>query len=183
MPRRGPPLEETAMRLEVRHSSAEIAQRVADVGDEIDRQLRGRSLVVVSILKGSAFFMADLARRLHGAFSCQYLHVRRVEGAHDVLQIDFTTGFRVRDKHVLLLKDVVHTGVIETYLMDQLRGEGAQSLSLAAIVDKPRGRKANVSVDFSLFSAEQGGVFAGYGMEYEGLHAHLPDIHEVLPGQ
>ena len=171
------------MRLEVRYPSAEIAERVAAVGDEIDRQLRGRALVVVSILKGSAIFMADLSRRIHGAFSCQYLHVRRVEGAHDVLQIDFTTGFTVRDKHVLLLKDVVHTGVIETYLMDQLRGEGAQSLSLACIVDKPRERKANVSADFSLFSADRGGVFAGYGMEYEGLHAHLPDIHEVVPGQ
>jgi hypoxanthine phosphoribosyltransferase len=77
----------------------------------------------------------------------------------------------------------VHTGVIETYLMEQLRGEGAQSLSLAAIVDKPRDRKANVSVDFCLFSADREGVYAGYGMEYEGLHANLPDIHEVLPGQ
>jgi hypoxanthine phosphoribosyltransferase len=171
------------VKLEIRHSSSQIAQRVGEVADEIDRQMRGRALVVVSILKGSAFFMADLSRRLHGAFSCQYLHVRRMEGAHDVLQIDFTTGFTVRDKHVLLLKDVVHTGVIETYLMDQLRGVGAQTLSLAAILDKPRDRKANVPVDFSLFSADLGGVFAGYGMEYEGLHANLPDIHEVVPGQ
>ena len=171
------------MRLELRHESRQIAERVEAVAEEIDRQLRGRALVVVSILKGSAFFMADLSRKLRGSFSCQYLHVRRVEGAHDVLQIDFTTGFTVRDKHVLLLKDVVHTGVIETYLMDQLRSEGAESLSLAAIVDKPLDRKTNVSVDFCLFLAERGGVFAGYGMEYEGLHANLPDILEVLPEQ
>ena len=171
------------MRLELRHDSREIAERVDAVAGDIDRQLRGLPVVVVSILKGSAFFMADLARRLHGTFSCQYLHVRRVEGAHDVLQIDFTTGFTVRDKHVLLLKDVVHTGVIETYLMDQLRSEGAAALSLAAIVDKPLDRKTNVGVDFCLFLAEKGGVFAGYGMEFEGLHAHLPDIHEVLPEQ
>src|SRR5262249_32094035 len=111
-------------RLEVRHSAAEIASRVAAVAEEIDRQLRGSALGAVSILKGSAILMADLSRRIHGSFSCQYLHVRRVEGAHDVLQIDFTTGFTVRNKHVLLLKDVVHTGVIETYLMDQLRSEG-----------------------------------------------------------
>jgi hypoxanthine phosphoribosyltransferase len=171
------------LRLELRHDSARIAERVAAIAGEIDQHLRGRPLVVVSILKGSAFFMADLARRLHGSFSCQYLHVRRVEGAHDVLQIDFTTGFTVRDKHVLLLKDVVHTGVIETYLMGQLRTEGADSLSLAAIVDKPRDRTTAVSVDFSLFSADQGGLYAGYGMEYEGLHAHLPGIHEVFPEQ
>ena len=148
MPDRDAPLEETAVRLEVRHPAAEIAQRVGAVAEEIDRQLRGSALVVVSILKGSAILMADLSRRLHGTFSCQYLHVQRVEGAHDVLQIDFTTGFNVRNKHVLL--------------------------------DKPRERKANVSADFCLFSADQGGIFAGYGMEYGGLHANLPDIHEVL---
>lgn len=171
------------MKLEVRHDSRRIAERVEAVAGEIDGQLRGRSLVLVSILKGSAFFMADLARRLHGSFSCQYLHVRRIEGAHDVLQIDFTTGFTVRERHVVLLKDVVHTGVIETYLMDQLRSEGAESLSLAAIVDKPLDRKTNVSVDFPLFQADGGGIFAGYGMEYEGLYGHRPDIFEVLPEQ
>ena len=171
------------MRLERRYESHQIAQRIDAVAGAIDRDLRDQPLVVVSILKGSAIFMADLVRKLQGSFSCQFLHVRRAEGAHDVLQIDFTTGFTVQDKHVLLLKDVVHTGVIETYLMDQLRAEGAESLSLAAIVDKPLERKTNVAVNFSLFSVESGGIFAGYGMEHEGLHAHLPDIHEVVPGQ
>jgi hypoxanthine phosphoribosyltransferase len=171
------------VRLERRYASRQIAERVEAVASAVDRDVRERPLVVVSILKGSAFFMADLARKLGGPFSCEFLHVRRAEGAHDVLQIDFTTGFTVRNKHVLLLKDVVHTGVIETYLMDQLRSEGAASLRLAAIVDKPLDRKAAVSVDFSLFSAESGGLFAGYGMEYEGLHAHLPDIHEVVQEQ
>ena len=67
--------------------------------------------------------------------------------------------------------------------MDHLRGAGAASLRLAAIVDKPLDRKTNVSVDFSLFSTESDGLFAGYGMEHEGLHAHLPDIHEVVSEQ
>ena len=168
------------MRLERRFDAQLIASRVEAVAGAIARDLRERPLLVVSILKGSAFFMADLARRMTGPFSCEYLHVRRAESANDVLQIDFTTGFTVAGKHVLLLKDVVHTGVIETYLMDNLRGEGASSLRLAAIEDKPLDRKTAVSVDFSLFSSDAGGLYAGYGMEYEGLHGHLADIHEVV---
>jgi hypoxanthine phosphoribosyltransferase len=171
------------VRLERRYEARLIAERVEAVAGAIDRDVRDRPLLVVSILKGSAFLMADLARKMRGPFSCEFLHVRRAEGAHDVLQIDFTTGFHVRGKHVLLLKDVVHTGVIETYLMDHLRGAGAGSLRLAAIVDKPLERKTNVSVDFSLFSTEAAGLFTGYGMEHEGLHAHLPDIHEVVAEQ
>ena len=171
------------MKLERRYEARLIAERVEAVAGAISRDLRDRPLVVVSILKGSAFFMADLVRQVRGPLSCEFLHVRREEGANDTLQIDFTTGFTVKDRHVLLLKDVVHTGVIETYLMDNLRGSGVASLKLAAIVDKPLDRKTNVSVDFSLFSTETGGLYAGYGMEHEGLHAHLPDIHEVLPEQ
>ncbi len=171
------------MRLERRYESRQIAERVDAVAGAVDRDLRERPLIVVSILKGSAFFMADLARKLRGPFACEFLHVRRAEGAREVLQIDFSSGFTVREKHVLLLKDVVHTGVIETYLMDHLKGSGAASIRLGAVVDKPLDRKTNVSVDFSLFSTEGEGMFAGYGMEHEGLHAHLPDIYEVLPEQ
>jgi hypoxanthine phosphoribosyltransferase len=171
------------VRLERRYEARLIAERVEAVAGAIDRDVRDRPLMLVSILKGSAFFMADLARKMRGPFSCEFLHVRRVEGAHDILQIDFTTGFAVRGKHVILLKDVVHTGVIETYLTDHLRGDEAASLRLAAIVDKPLNRKTNVSVDFSLFSSESDALYAGYGMEHEGLHAHLPDIHEVVAEQ
>lgn len=171
------------MKLERRYEARLIADRVEAVAGAIDRDIRERPLLLVSILKGSAFFMADLARKMTGPFACEFLHVRRAEGAHDVLQIDFTTGFEVRNRHVLLLKDVVHTGVIETYLMDHLRGAGAASLSLAAIVDKPLDRKTNVAVDFSLFTAESGGLYAGYGMEHDGTSAHLPDIYEVVSEQ
>jgi hypoxanthine phosphoribosyltransferase len=168
------------VKLERRYESALIADRIEAVAGAIDRDVRKTPLVLVSILKGSAFFMADLARKMRGPFSCEYLHVRRAEGARDVMQIDFTTGFEVRGRHVLLLKDVVHSGVIETYLMEYLRGAGAASLLLAAIVDKPLDRKTNVAVDFSLFTAEGNGLYAGYGMEHDGASAHLPDIYEVV---
>lgn len=169
------------MKLERRYEARLIAERVEAVAGAIDRDVRDRPLVVISILKGSAFFMADLTRRMRGPFACEFLHVRRAGGAGDIMQIDFVAGFDVRGQNVLLLKDVVHTGVIETYLLEHLLGAGAASLRLAAVVDKPLERKTNVAVDFSLFSTESEGLFAGYGMSHEGLHAHLPDIHEVVP--
>lgn len=171
------------MRLERRYESRLIADRVEAVAGAIDRDLKDRPLVVVSILKGAGVYMADLTRRMKGPFACEYLHVRRAGGGGDVLQIDFMTGFSVKGRHVLLLKDVVHTGITESYLMDHLRDSGAASLKLAAIIDKPLDRKANVPVDFSLFTSESEELYAGYGMEHEGLHAHLPDIYEVLSEQ
>jgi hypoxanthine phosphoribosyltransferase len=171
------------VRLERRYESRLIADRVEAVAGAIDRDLRERPLVVVSILKGAGIFMADLTRRMKGPFACEYLHVRRAAGDGDVLQIDFTTGFAIKGWHVLLLKDVVHTGITESYLMDHLRDGGAASLKLAAIIDRPLDRKVNVPVDFSLFSSESEELYAGYGMEHEGQHAHLPDIYEVVAEQ
>ena len=122
------------MKLERRYEARLIAERIDAVAGAIDRDVRERPLVVVSILKGSAIFMADLTRRLRGApFGCEFLHVRRAGGAGDVLQIDFVAGFDVRGQHVLLLKDVVHTGVIETYLMDHLRGAGAATETFGTV--------------------------------------------------
>jgi hypoxanthine phosphoribosyltransferase len=170
------------VRLERRYESRLIADRVEAVAGAIDRDFKDRPLAVVSILKGAAVFMADLTRKMKGPFACEYLHVRRATG-RDIMQIDFTTGFSVKGRHVLLLKDVVHTGITESYLMEHLDDGGAASLRLAAIIDRPLDRKANVPVDFSLFSSESEELYAGYGMEHEGLHAHLPDIYEVLAEQ
>jgi hypoxanthine phosphoribosyltransferase len=172
-----------SVRLERRYESRLIADRVEAVAGAIDRDFKDRPLAVVSILKGAAVFMADLTRKMKGPFACEYLHVRRAAADGDIMQIDFTTGFSVKGRHVLLLKDVVHTGITENYLMEHLTDGGAASLRLAAIIDRPLDRKANVPVDFSLFSSESEELYAGYGMEHDGLHAHLPDIYEVLAEQ
>lgn len=165
-----------------RYGPEEIATRVGELARQIDADRREGPLVLVSILKGSSFLLADLARRMNGPLSCEYMSVRRAEGAHEVLQIDFSTSASVKGKNVLLLKDVVNTGVIESYLIEQLLGEGAASVRLAAILDKPQERRTAVAVDFTLFSAA-GGKYVGYGMEYDGLHGHLPHIAEVLEEQ
>ena len=170
------------MNLARRYEAEQIARRVEKVALAVETEAREGPLVLISILKGSSFFLADLARRMNGPFSVEFMSVRRAEGAHEVLQIDFSTGVSVAGRHVLLLKDVVNTGVIESYLVEQLRGDGAATVRLAAILDKARERRTAVAVDFALFSAE-GGRYVGYGMEHQGLYAHLPHIAEVLEKQ
>jgi hypoxanthine phosphoribosyltransferase len=158
-----------------------IAARIAEVARRLDEDFRDEPLVILSILKGAAFFAADLARQMRTPVSLEYINVRRAEG-DEILQIDFATGFDVTGKPVVLLKDVVNTGVIETYLSDQLRGGGVRSIRFAAIVDKPHERKTDLAVDYPLFTSE-GGTFVGYGMEYRGRYASLPYVAEVSPGQ
>lgn len=168
-------------RLERRYDAGEIAARVAEVAAELDRKFRDQPVALIGVLKGAAFFLADLSRRMAIPAACEYISVRREEGG-DILQIDFTSDFAAAGRPIVLLKDVVYSGVVETYLIDHLRAQGAGSIALAAILDKPRERKAPVTVDFPLFTTE-GGTFAGYGMACGGRWANLPYLGEVVGGQ
>lgn len=165
--------------LERRYDAERIAARVAEVAGALDREFRDGSLVAISILKGAAFFLADLVRRMSAPVRCEYIHVRREEGSDEILQIDFSTGFDVSGRPVLLVKDVVNTAVIEGYLTDQLESAGASLVRLAAIIDKANERKMERTVHFPLFQAERG-RFVGYGMEYRGRYGQLPDIAELV---
>jgi hypoxanthine phosphoribosyltransferase len=170
-----------ATNFERRFEADRIAARIGEVARRLDEDFRDRPLVLLAILKGAALFAADLSRRLTVPLTLEYISVRRAEGS-EILQIDFATGFEITGRPVVLLKDVVNTGVIETYLSDQLRGGGAESVRIAAIVDKPHERKTDLAVDYALFTSE-GGTFVGYGMEHRGRWGNLPYVGEIPAGQ
>jgi hypoxanthine phosphoribosyltransferase len=169
-----------ALNLERRFEADRIAARIGEVARRLDEDFRDQPVVLLSILKGGAFFGADLSRRMQAPLALEYISVKRA--GDEILQIDFVTGFAVAGRPVVLLKDVVNTGVIETYLSDQLRAGGAGSVRIAAIIDKPHERKTDLAVDYPLFTSE-GGIFVGYGMEHRGRYGNLPYVAEISTGQ
>lgn len=165
------------VRLETRYESDRIAGRVRELAAHLDGLYANDPPVLVGVLKGASFLLADVARQMNGPLACEFIAVSRQAEA-EILQIDFSTAFPVAKRPVVLLKDVVHSGVVETYLMTHLTAAGATSVHLVSIVDKRPDRTTDVDVDFSLFSAERG-RFVGYGMEHGGRYAHLPYIAEI----
>ena len=160
-----------------RFDADRIAGRVKELARFLDGAFPDAPPVLVAVLKGSSFLLADVARAMTVPLSCEYIAVSRQADA-EILQIDFATAFPIESRPVVLLKDVVHTGVVETYLMTQLAAAGASAIRLVAIVDKAPERTTELAVDFSLFTADKGRV-VGYGMEHAGRYAHLPYIAEV----
>lgn len=165
------------LRLETRYDSDRISGRVRELAAFLDGHYPNDPPVLVAVLKGASFLLADLARQMNGPLACEYIAVSR-QAEHDILQIDFATAFPIGGRPVVLLKDVVHTGVVETYLITHLTAAGASSIRLCSIVDKPSERTTDLSTDFALFTAERG-RFVGYGMEHGGRYAHLPYIAEI----
>ena len=162
-------------------SAREIEQRVAAVAAEIRDDAGAAPLFLLGILKGASCFLADLLRRIPGEAGYGFIDVvRDVADADTAAALEFTylSWIDIRDRNVYVVKDVVSTGVIETYLMTQLREKQPSSLKLVALLDRPDARTVDLTVDFRAFEASDG-PYAGYGLEFEGRCGNLPYIASV----
>lgn len=162
-------------------SADEIARRVGEIAGEIRKDAGDGEVFLLCILKGSSIFLADLLRSLPGEVSYGFIDVVRDAGDNqiaDALEIDFLSFTDIRDRNVYVLKDVVNTGVIENYLLTQLRTHGPAALRLVALLDRPDVRTVDVSADFSAFTIHEG-TYAGYGLEHGRRFANLPFIGRV----
>jgi hypoxanthine phosphoribosyltransferase len=162
-------------------SADEIARRVGELAAEIRRHAGDAEVFLLCILKGASLFLADLLRAIPGDVSYGFIDVIREAGDNqtaDALEIDFLSFTDIRDRKVYVIKDVVSTGVIENYLLTQLRTHAPSELHLVALLDRPDARTVDVATDFSLFTIQEG-TYAGYGLEHGRRFANLPFIGRV----
>jgi hypoxanthine phosphoribosyltransferase len=163
-------------------SAEQIASRVRDLGAEIRRDAGDAEVFLLGILKGTALFLADLLRAIPGAASFAFIDVvRDTADQHlaDAVEIDFLSFNDIRGRHVYLLKDVVHSGIIENYLFSQLRTHEPASLRLVALLDRPNSRTVDVNADFRAFTIDDDGTWVGYGLEQMRRFGNLPYIGRV----
>lgn len=160
-----------------------IQERVLALGREIDAHHADGSLVLLGVLKGSFIFMADLARAISRDLRIEFLGVQSYGNAttsSGVVQItqDLTTPVDGCD--VIIVEDIVDTGLTAHFLMQQLTARQARSVRLCALLHKPARAEREVTIDYLGFSIED--VFVvGYGLDYAQRYRNLPDIC-TLPG-
>lgn len=164
-------------------SAKEIERRVAALGAEIRADAGDSPLILLAILKGAAVFLADLMRSIEG--DAGYAFIQEVSDVADhsiadAVQIDFLNWIDISGRNVYVVKDVVATGVIESYLLTQLRQRNPATLKLVALLDRQAQRRVDLTVDFRAFEVEDG-IFVGYGLEIDGRCGNLPYIGRVKP--
>jgi len=163
-------------------AAEEIAKRVAAVGKAIRADSKG-SVFLLGILKGAAVFVADLLRAIDGDVSYGFIDVVRDVSDTETataLEIDYISYIDIGARNVYVVKDVVSTGVIENYLLTQLRIHSPASLSLVALIDRPSLRTVDIKADYVAFEADgSDGAYVGYGLEIDGRHGNLPFIGRV----
>jgi hypoxanthine phosphoribosyltransferase len=136
---------------------------------------------LLGVLKGATCFLGDLLRAVRGPAGYGFIDVVRDAAdalTGDAIEIDFLNFLDIAGKNVYLIKDVVSTGVIENYLLTQLRQKEPAALKLVALIDRPNLRTVDLKADFHAFKVEDGS-FVGYGLELEGMHGNLAYIARV----
>jgi hypoxanthine phosphoribosyltransferase len=174
--------------LKVLISRQQIATRVAEIGTDITRDLSGQTVIFVGVLKGAAIFLADLARQVQLEATFDFIGVssygNRPSPAQELQHGWDSTGEvrltkdvdqSMRDRNVILVEDILDTGLTLNFLKRVLMGHQPKSLRIAALLDKPSRRKQPIQADYVGFSIPDEFV-VGYGLDYAEKYRNLPDI-------
>ena len=163
---------------EVLVSGEEIAATLERLAGEIRRDYLGKHPLLLGILKGSFVFMADLVRRLDFPLEIDFARLSSYgRGTESSGRVRAVQGLRsaVRGRHVLVIEDIVDTGLTTGYFMDYLRKKRPTSLRLCSLLDKPARRKVSVPIDYLGFTVPDRFV-VGYGIDFAEKFRYLPDI-------
>lgn len=162
----------------------EIEREVLDLGRRLRTEHGDEDPLLLSLLGGSVIFLADLVRAYEIPVRFEFVQVgyRHPEvSATDVLEIQYPIPVDVAGQHVVVVKDVVTSGVTETYLGEQFRQKGARSVRFVSLIDLPDERKTDLSLDYRAFTLEDNRPLVGYGLKYRGRYGNLPYIGRLTP--
>jgi hypoxanthine phosphoribosyltransferase len=165
-------------------SEEAIRSRIGQVGTEIAAAFPGQELCVVGLMKSCLVFMADLIRAIPLELTCHTLRVvQSGEGeASSKVEIVYATEVPYRRRNVLLLDDVIDTGVTLSFLIDHIRQHDPKQLKVCALIDKPNQRKLELSPDWSVFSVPEpleDRFIVGYGLESAERYMGLPYLGTI----
>jgi len=164
-------------------AAEQIARRIGELGEQIARDYKDRDLVVVVVLKGSFMFAADLVRSIDLPMEIDFLGVRSYGDSTQtsgVVQITSDLTRPIEGKDVLLVEDIVDTGLTLRFLLDNLATRAPRSLRLCALLHKPARARVQVPLDYLGFSIDN--VFVvGYGLDHAQRHRNLPYVGVLTP--
>jgi hypoxanthine phosphoribosyltransferase len=163
-------------------SDEEIAEKITQVAKQISADYRGRELIVVAILKGAFIFCADLVRKLdlekvkvdflraasYGSGTTSSAEVKLIKD----IDID------IMGKHVLIVEDIVDTGLTLSFLVEHMRLRNPESIRICTMIDKKERRKTDIQVNYACHTVSEG-FLVGYGLDFAEDYRNLPGLYHL----
>ncbi len=165
-------------RFKVLLTHEQIAKKVAELGAQITRDFEGQSVVLIGVLKGATIFLADLARQIKLDATFDFIAVSSYGNSREQsgeVKLMKDVDHSMEGKNVILVEDILDTGLTLTYLQHQLWGRKPKSLKIAALLDKVSRRIQPIHADYVGFEIPDEFV-VGYGLDFAERFRNLPDI-------
>lgn len=158
-------------------SKDSIQNRVRELAKEISREFQGEEVVVIGVLKGSFIFCADLIREMDLPVVIDFISVSSYEGTESTgeLKINLDIKTDVTGKNVILVEDIIDTGLTISSLVERFKKTNPKSLKVASLLYKPARIQHKVNIDYLAFEIEDHFVI-GYGLDFNGLYRELPYV-------
>ncbi len=167
--------------LHILFGRAEIEAAVSRLAAEITRDYHGKYPVLIGILKGSFMFMADLVRLLDFPLEVEFIRASsygRGSQTSGRVKVGWSPPYPIKGRDVLVIEDIVDTGLTTSFLLDYLRKKKPASLKLCALTDKPSRRQVPVEIDYLGLTVPDK-FLVGYGIDWDQKYRNLPDMYYV----
>ncbi len=169
--------------VDIMYSEAEVQAKVKEIGQQITQDYQGKNLLVVGILKGAFMFMADLVRHIDLHLELDFMSVSSY-GSSTIssgeVRIIKDLDYSIKDKDVLIIEDIIDTGLTLKYIKEILHQREPQSIKTCCLLDKPSRRKANIVPDYVGFSIPDKFI-VGYGLDYAEIYRNYPAVCVLKP--
>ena len=163
---------------EILFTEEQLAQKIKELGNNISTDYKSKDLVLIGVLKGSVMFMSDLLKNITIPCSMDFMAVSSYGSStksSGVVRILKDLDFEIEGKDVLVVEDIIDSGVTLKYLMEYLKGRKANSLEIVCLLDKPERRKVEMDVKYTGFTVPDE-FLVGYGLDFADKYRNLPYI-------
>jgi adenylate kinase len=161
-------------------SESVIEDRLAVLASEITTDFKGQDLILLGVLNGSFIVMADLVRKIDLSVCCEFLKISSYSGTQTTGEVRSILGLSVdlKEKNVLIVEDIVDTGISMNYLLSELSKHNPKRLAIATLLFKRSAFQFNYKLDYVGFEIPNKFV-VGFGLDYDGLGRNLPDLYQL----
>jgi hypoxanthine phosphoribosyltransferase len=171
----------TSLTLKPYLTEEQLQKKVKEIADALSTQFKNEKVMAVCVLKGSFMFYSDLIRNIQADLTCEFFGVASYHGgtsSSGEVKVTLDLASPVEDRHVILVEDIVDTGLTMNYLKNSIMSRKPKSLTTVALLEKPDALKVPCKLDYVGFKISNEFV-VGYGLDYQGYYRNLPYIAQV----
>lgn len=156
----------------------ELQKKIKEIAQEITKDYEGKDLTLICVLKGAVMFMSDLSKDINLSLEMDFMAVSSYGDqttSSGVVKIIKDLDDSIEGKNILIVEDIIDSGLTLNYLVDILKSRGPESIRICTLLDKPEGRKVDMKVDYTGFTIPDKFV-VGFGLDYAEKYRNLPFI-------